>query len=192
MSWWNDLKDDAIDYITGGRPSTEAYRNSVNQAAEDYSKNTAAAENAYNTEVSNAQKNRKSTKELMAEGKEYASAVSANKGGEAARQARAASMQGNKSRLMAAIQGASAASDASRQGYDEAASEGTSRATTQNENNINAMMQAAQHKYDSNMSAAKAKYDASNAAANAEKDRASDSRNRKSQIANTILSSFWS
>lgn len=107
----NDFMTYIIDTFTGGLASTNKATKKIEQAGKEYEQ-----------KLSDIAKNTKGAKELYREGKEAAAAMANDKAGIAQRQAKAAAMQNSGSRLMSAIQGAQAASDATRQGYDEAAS----------------------------------------------------------------------
>lgn len=144
------------DYDTAMKEASDAYGVSM-QELQDYLKSENEAAEAM----------RKSDKELTAEGKEAASAAANNKAGIAKRNAKAAAMQTSGSKLMAAIQGAQGAVDASTQGYDESASEHANRAANLNQAAITNKMNQANQMAGLMSDTAKTKYsNATNTATN--------------------------
>lgn len=84
----------------------------------------------------------KSINELQSEGKEAASTASANAAGEAKKQAKAAAVMGNASKLQAATQGAAAASDAATEGFQRASESATAQAAAQDNAQVAAQQNA--------------------------------------------------
>jgi len=139
----NDFVDYIVDTFTGGLASTNKARDKIEQAGKEYE-----------SEMKDIAKNTKDAKQLYQEGKEVASAAANNKAGIAQRNAKASAMQNSGSRLMSAIQGAQAASDASRAGYDETASNAAGLgAQTQNMKN-QMLAQGTQGKYNAALESA--------------------------------------
>ena len=141
--WDNEFLDSVADFFTGGGRTTYKATKKIEKAGEDYKK-----------DLEEIAKNTKGAKELYNEGKEVASAAANNKAGIAQRNAKAASMQNSGSRLMSALHGAQAASDASREGYDATASNAAGLAG-QMQAQQNALKQAAaQGKYNAELESA--------------------------------------
>ncbi len=181
-----DIGDNLMDFLSGGRSSSRDYEKEISRASEDYKTSMNDISNTYNTDVANAMKLQKSTKELYNEGKEQASAAASNKAGLAKRNAKAATMQTNGSKLMAAIQGAQSATDAATQGYDESAQSAAGMAQAQNQAQINQALNAASNKANLAQQAASTKYDAAKSAAQLKAQNAADERNSRRQMLGQI------
>lgn len=186
-SIFEDIWDGITDYFSGGKQSTRDYEEEMKKAQAEYESAMKNVSDTYASDVSAAQANRKSVKELGAEGKEAAAAEASNKAGLAKRNAKAAAMQTSGSKLMSAIQGAQAANDAVQEGYDASAARNTSMAQAINEADITNALTAAQNKADLASTAAKNKYDTASNIASTKKANADASAQRKSQLGNTIL-----
>ena len=183
-SLW-DIGANIWDSITGGRASSEDYENALRKNAADYDAAMSTANKQYEQDVANALAKQKSAKELYAEGKETASAAASNKAGLAKRNAKAASMQTNGSKLMAAIQGAQAATDAATEGFDENASNAAAMGHAQNVALVNSLQSAAENKRKNAQDIAAAKMDAGNAAAKGAYDTAAARRQNTNALLQT-------
>ena len=141
--WDNEFLTQIADFFTGGGRSTYKATKKIEEAGKEYE-----------DKMAEIAKNTKDAKQLYQEGKETASAMANNKAGLAQRNAKAAAMQNSGSRLMSAIQGAQAASDAAREGYDSAATNAASiGAQTQAQKNA-ALQAGAQGAYQSQLESA--------------------------------------
>lgn len=107
----NNFWETIGDLFTGGYVTGKKASKAIQNAGNEYSQS-----------LKDIAANTKGAKELYKAGKEAASSAANNKAGIAKRNAKAAAMQSGGSRLMAAIQGAQGAVDASTDGYDSAAS----------------------------------------------------------------------
>lgn len=233
-SIWEDIWDGVTDYVSGGKKSSREYEEAITKASDEYGKESTAANEAYtnakneaNTAYSQsvddinkyldeagktAASMRKDTKQIQQEGKETAAAEAGNKAGIAKRNAKAASMMANGSKLMAAIQGAQGAVDASTEGYDNAAARNANLSASQNQadiqnymnlvgnkanvmsdkakNTFNTSMANAENTYNTAVNNAANKYNAATGAAQQAQQNAADSRNRKASTVNTLLASW--
>lgn len=150
-NFWETLGD----LFTGGYVTGKKATKAIQNAGDEYSQS-----------LKDIAANTKGAKELYQAGKEAASSAANNKAGIAKRNAKAAAMQGGGSRLMAAIQGAQGAVDASTDGYDSAASNYAAlEGNVQSQKNA-ALQNAAAAKYQSTVDAAT---NQANAAANRSK-----------------------
>lgn len=181
------LWDRAYDYFTGGSKSNEDYTSALNAAQADYAAKMKAATDNYNTSVNDALASRKSVKDLNAEGKEIAATQANNKAGIAKKNAKAAAMQTNGSKLMAAIQGAQGAVDASQSGYDTAASNAMNMAQAQNNADIQNKINAAGTALNAAQNSAATAYDTAKASADNAAATASESRKRKDAWVNNLM-----
>lgn len=145
-----DYGDMLYDTFTGGTSSSKKAQKVIDEA-------TTAANNQLAADLETAKSNLKSSKELYQLGKETASAQAGNKAGIAKKNAKAAAMQNNRSRLMSAIQGAEAANTASQEGFDAGASNAMSIEAQNQQNKYNADVAAAQQKAQNTMTAAQSK-----------------------------------
>ena len=182
-----DIGKNFWDSVTGGRASSEDYENALKKNAADYDAAMSAANKQYEQDVANALAKQKSAKELYAEGKETASAAASNKAGLAKRNAKAAAMQTNGSKLMAAIQGAQAATDAATEGFDENASNAAAMGHAQNVALVNSLQSAAENKRKNAQDIAAAKMDAGNAAAKGAYDTAAARRQNTNALLQTAM-----
>lgn len=177
-----DIGENLEDFFTGGKSSARNYSRDMKQASEAYGQSLKDIGAEYDKDVANAQALQKSAKQLYNEGKEQASAAASNKAGIAKRNAKAASMQQNGSKLMAAIQGAQSATNAATEGYDTAAQNAAAVGQAQNQAAINQAMNAANVKADLAKSAAQNKYDAAVSGAQLKAQNASEERNSRRQL----------
>lgn len=153
------LWDFGSDFFHFGQDTEDEYEDTASKASEKYKNEMDTIGKNYENEVNQINAARKSADQLYQEGKGTAAAMAGNKAGIAKQQAKAAAMQNSGSRLQAAIQGAQAATDASRQGFDESVESATGLAAANQNADIQNKLNAAKNKADLSANAAKNQYD---------------------------------